>query len=799
MKIEYKLASLAVMAWASLILPAEARAQEPGPARQTPQSPNAATAASDGTDIIVTARRRNETALDAPVVLTAFSGEQLARLAVTNITDVAKMTPMLVIAPAQSVYGGNLTLRGVASPQANANSEPAVTINVDGIPLSYGGVVRLANIDVGQIEILKGPQALFFGKNSTGGIVSIRSAEPTRTYQSQFSAGYEFNARQVDLDGYVSGPVADTLELRVAGRFSRQRGYFTNVAPVRTFDYGPGTKEEGVRLSANWHPNDQLMVKLRATYHNMRENGSYATNQTICPYGFAQGAQNPPGTDDCTLNDTIVYGPLPSAQIRAVTGNPAWDTDRNYFKSQQTLVSADISYKLSDSVTLNSVTGVYGIHLIDKVAATTGALFRIGFLSLADKEVFTEELRLSYKSPDSPIDLMIGGFYLKDKFRLQEQGVNGIPTLSALSPFWDFPTRSNAISAFGQIGWDFAPRFNLSAGVRYSRDRKYLDVVVPAGLPDKFNQRSVEFSNWSPETTLSFKPNDDANLFVSFREGYKAGAYQIGFGVYNAPLANPNVTSIAGYYKPETVKGFEGGLKVRLLDRQLRLNLAAYSYEYKDLQLSQFNPATVASVIINASSARVKGLEGDFSFSPRGVPGLTITGAAAYNSAKYDSPFLGACYVGQTIAEGCTISVIAGTNVAQQQFLGRPLPRAPKYSFAGGLTYDTSVGESSKATFTFNAIYTSKQYLSQELKPEGFAPRRVLIDSAVSFGSQSGSYEVSLIGRNLTDKHFGYSGAQPPGGGSGTGTAVGVRSDYSMPTSRGREIWVKLTLRPSAF
>lgn len=797
MKIEHKLASLAVLAWASAASPVAAREQ--ATADPAAQSANTPASVSDGTDIIVTARRRNETTLDTPVVLTAFSGEQLSRLAVTNITDVAKMTPMLVIAPAQSVYGGNLTLRGVASPQANANSEPAVTINVDGVPLSYGGVVRLANIDIGQIEVLKGPQALFFGKNSTGGIVSIRSAEPTRTYQSQFSAGYEFNARQVDLDGYVSGPVADTLELRVAGRFSRQRGYFRNVAPIRNFDYGPGTREEGVRLSANWHPDDRLMVKLRLTYHNMREIGSYGTNQTICPTGVAQGPQNLPGTEDCTQNDTIVYAPMPSAQIRAVTGNQLWDTDRNYFKSQQTLFSADVAYQLSDTITLNSVTGIYGIHLTDKVTATTGARFLIGFLSIADKEVLTEELRLSYKSPDSPIDLMIGGFYLKDKFRLQEQGVSGIPTVTALSPFWDFPTRSNSISAFGQVGWDFAPRFNLSAGVRYSRDRKYLDVVVPAGLPDKFNQRAIEFSNWSPEATLSFKPNDDTNLFVSFREGYKSGAYQIGFGVYNGPLANPNVTSIAGFYKPETVKGFEGGLKVRLLDRQLRLNLAAYSYQYKDLQLSQFNPATVSSVIINASSARVKGLEGDFSFSPRGVPGLTITGAAAYNSAKYDSPFLGSCYVGQTIAEGCTISVIAGTNVAQQQFLGRPLPRAPKYSFAGGLSYETPVGESSKMTFTFNAIYTSKQFLSQELKPEGFAPQRVLLDGAVSFASQSGSYEVSLIGRNLTKRYFGYSGAQPPGGGSGTGTTVGVRSDYSMPTSRGREIWVKLTVRPSAF
>ena len=132
----------------------------------------------DFQDIIVTARRRNETALDTPVVLSAFSGDQLSRLAITSISDVGKLTPLLIIAPSGGPYGGNLTLRGVASPSANASSEPAVTINIDGVPVSYGGVTRLTNIDLGQVEVLKGPQALFFGKNSSGGIVSIHSGPP---------------------------------------------------------------------------------------------------------------------------------------------------------------------------------------------------------------------------------------------------------------------------------------------------------------------------------------------------------------------------------------------------------------------------------------------------------------------------------------------------------------------------------------------------------------------------------------------------------------------------------------------
>lgn len=797
MKKEICLVSLAAMTWASLAVPAVA-----AEAVEAQDAAISSADLADSSDIIVTARRRNETTLETPVVISAFSSEQLARLNVTNIVDVAKLTPLLVIAPATGPFGGNLTLRGVASPSGNASSEPAVTINIDGVPLSYGGVVRMANIDIGQVEVLKGPQALFFGKNSTGGIVALHSAEPTSTFKTQFSAGYEFKARQVDLDGYVSGPLSDTLLARVAGKFSRQRGYFRNVAPTRTFNYSPGTDEDGVRLAINWTPTDRLTVKLRGTYDKVRENGSYSTSQRIaCPRGDAAGPAAVAGTDDCRANHTVVYAPIPRDAIVARTGNTDFDSDTNYLRVKQHLISADISYDLTESISLNSITGFYGIRQKVVDTATTGARAFIVNTGTVRKNVFSEEVRLSFRSPDSPVDLMLGGFYQSDKFRLLEQGVSAAGgVINPLSPYWNFPLRSKAISAFGQAGWDITKKLNLSAGVRYSRDRKYQDIVPPAPLPNKFTTPVVQFSNWSPEATLSFKPNDDTNLFLSYKQGYKSGAYQVGYLAYGAALANPAITDIPGFYAPETVKGFETGVKARLFDRQLRLNLAAYTYRYKDLQLSRLDPTSLAILILNASSARVKGLEGDFIFSPNALPGLSITGAAAYNSAKYDSPFLGACYVGQTVAGGCAVDgPDANTIPDQQQLQGRPLPRAPKFSGSMGVSYEASVGSNQKASFNLNGVYTSRYFLSQELNPLGFAPKRFVMDGSISFGSKSGSYEFALIGRNLTNRYYAYSGFQTPATGSGTGTNVGVLPDFEGPISRGREIWLKLTIRPNAF
>lgn len=797
MKWEYRLASLGVLAWASLAVPAVAAAQ-PAPAPEASESGQLG-------DIIVTARRRNETAIETPVVLSAFSGEQLARMGATTLTDVAKLTPQLVIAPTTGPYGGNLTLRGVASPSGNAPAEPAVTINIDGIPLSYGGVVRMATFDVGQVEILKGPQALFFGKNASGGIISLRSAEPTDTFKAQLSGGYEFKARQRDLEGFISGPIAEGLTGRIAGRFSRQRGYVRNVAPVRAFNYGPGTAEEALRVSLNWEPTDSLTVKLRGTYSHVQENGSYSTSQKFsCPAGLARNfGAFPAEADDCRANDTIVVAPYPFLEAQALTGDPAFNSAKNYLKVWQYLVSSDISYKLTDNLTLSSLTGYYRLRQEVLDSQTTGARNWIGGYAHVGKNVFSEELRLAYSNPDSPVDFMLGAFYQSEKFFLAEaQTINTAGGLVRLGIPWNFPLDSRSYSVFGQVGWDFASQLNLSAGLRYSRDDKRQDTAPIGGLPNKFGVRKRVFTNLSPEVTLAYRPHEDLNVFTSFKMGYKSGSYMIGAPAFTvATLTSPAVAVINNSYDPETVRGVEVGLKTRLFDRQLRLNLAGYYYQYKNLQVSKLDPVTIINQVLNASSARVRGLEADFSYTPRAVPGLTINGAASFNLARYSSSFFAACYVGQTIERGCILDgPDAGIVPDQQQFKGRPLPRAPKFSASLGFLYETPISESLKASINLNGIYTAQSFTTQELAPHGITPRRLLVDGNITIGAQSGAFDVSFIGRNLTNRYYpSSSGFQSPGTGGGTGTAVGSLADYEGPISRGRELWVKLTVRPSSF
>ncbi|MDE2440805.1 MAG: TonB-dependent receptor, partial [Betaproteobacteria bacterium] len=139
--------------------------------------------------------------------------------------------------------------------------------------------------------------------------------------------------------------------------------------------------------------------------------------------------------------------------------------------------------------------------------------------------------------------------------------------------------------------------------------------------------------------------------------------------------------------------------------------------------------------------------------------------------------------------------------VLAQQFNGRPLPRAPEFSGSFGFNYETDVSDNWNVGINANGVYTSKQYLSQELSPIGFSPSRLLLDAGLSFSTKSKSMTFQVIGRNLTDKHFGVTanGSFGTGVSSTTGTATGIISDYEGPVSRGREIWLKVTIRPSEF
>lgn len=196
--------------------------------------------ASSGDEIIVTARKRNESMVDVPVAISALSAKDVQRYAVADLTQVGQVVPQVIIARSSGAgSGASFIIRGVGSSQGDTGIEQTVTLNLDGIQLSRGRAVGQSFFDVQQLEVLKGPQALFFGKNSPGGVISIRSAGPTKSLEGYVRAGYEFRGDERFVEGAISGPISDAFGYRVAVRASGFDGYVRNAAQARTSAFFP--------------------------------------------------------------------------------------------------------------------------------------------------------------------------------------------------------------------------------------------------------------------------------------------------------------------------------------------------------------------------------------------------------------------------------------------------------------------------------------------------------------------------------------------------------------------------------
>lgn len=224
---------------------------------------------SDYGGIIVTARKRSETLLDVPVAISALSSDTLARYNVNDLNAMSSLVPNVTIVKAASGTGASMTIRGVGSTFNDFGIDQTVSINIDGIQISRGFITNVAFFDVEQVEVLKGPQALFFGKNSPGGVVSVRSRGATKSFEAGIKAGYEFIADERYAEGYISGPLSDTLGARLAVRYAKMDGWLHNNAvdganptdaafPLRRGGAARAVGSETItgRLTLDWQPSE---------------------------------------------------------------------------------------------------------------------------------------------------------------------------------------------------------------------------------------------------------------------------------------------------------------------------------------------------------------------------------------------------------------------------------------------------------------------------------------------------------------------------------------------------------------
>jgi iron complex outermembrane recepter protein len=776
-------------------------------------------------DIIVTARQRNETLQDVPVTVTSISNKTLETFEVTNVDKLDSRVPALVIQQGGANGGASLSLRGVGTANLSPAFQSAVALDFDGVQIGQLRILQAGFFDIEQVDVLKGPQSLYFGKSASAGVLTLRSAGPTADFQVKIKSGYEFEERGYFTEAAISGPITETLGFRLASRYSKIDRLVENEAQFVANPFR-GSHDIYVRGILKWEPASNFTSDLRVSYINSQRDGSNLFADINCgrdgiPDRVATlGGAGPsfPAGYSCKDGDGVYHYPdLAPDLVRNLPGRLPTSVVPNH-QTEIWLGRWRNDVSLTDNFSVTAITGYYELDTIEsdsfayggtRTAAvppgsppgTVGPVISYGTsLGLANflTSQFSQEIRANLKEL-GPVDLTFGAFYERREddadtalFPLNF-GVLRVPLPGATSDLYkEQNTKSDAYSAFASGIVKLSDQLELAGGVRYTKENKTSSFVVPQvfpliappnpfAVPVGFFTGPIKFSesNWSPEASLTYKLTSDVNIYAAYKTGFKSG------GIDSAVL--PSVPFVANAargnfdtirFKSETSKGFELGLKSQLADRQLTFNAALYRYQFSDLQLIQFNPIQINFVTLNASQVTTKGVDIDVSWRTP-VEGLTLTTAINYLDAKFTKDF---CPTVQNSATSLNDSGNCALGTANQNLRGRASRVAPEWTGNFGGVFAIPLG-AVKLTLNGNARFSSSYFVGDAARNDPRQSSYMTYDAGVSLGAEDDRWALSLSAVNLTDKLYFTSITPRP-----AATATG--DDEIRSYNRGRQVFL---------
>jgi iron complex outermembrane receptor protein len=769
-------------------------------------------------EVVVTARKREESVMRTPVTIDVVTEKQIEDLKIVDLYDLSQtLAPDLKVSYGFGPVGTVVFMRGIGSGDTASYVDQSVGLNIDGVSMSQGTFYNAGSFDLAQVELLKGPQGLFFGKSTTAGIIALHTADPTPDWQTMVSYGDEFVANEHEVNMFVSGPITDKLGIRLAGYYDSNDGWLYNPNPAASDHRLPNSEDFAGRLTLKWDdPDTGLRVRFKAgafnDYSHSADGGTM--NQGFgCPIGVRQSPLIAP-YDNCRLDEyTQGYGNAPPynpnlpwatslgnpAPFAEGTQSPLMGDGRPYAKTQTVNSALQIDYDLTHDITLTSVTGY---DFVDAKSAVRGGF---GFDSAYDvasnweETDLSEEFRVTSDWKNSPVNFMLGGLYAT--------------TYSSNTEWSDIPSetvwgaeyliqKSDMGSGFAQLIFTPIDQLEIAPGVRYTHVYKYfpnLQVFNNFPIPGNsyvnqaplvpMSERAFAQDNTSPEVTVTYHATADWTIYGSYKQGYKGP----GFNAQTFLLTsfNPAIvpTGAISPFGGERVQGVEGGIKGVLLDRHLNVSITPYYYKYLSLQVSNLNYLTHAIEVTNGADAKTYGVELSADYAPP-VEGLKLTGYLAYNRAEFTSFPLSPCWGGQTSPEGCLAGGSGATAYTYQNLGGQTPYEAPHWAGAFGVSYDQPI-QKFVLGYTANASFSSGYYTVADLLPDSWQTGWVTMDASVHLSAASNAWSVALIGRNLTNRLYVL-------GASDYGTVTpGVMADAFGYTNRARQVMLQFTVRPN--
>ena len=377
-------------------------------------------------EVIVTARRREESVLKVPVVATVLDAQVLEQAQIVDIYGITTKVPGLLAGTSVGTVGTQVSLRGIGTSALDAGIDQSVSLNIDGQQFSQGMTYRSGIFDMAQAEVLRGPQALFFGKNSPGGVIALTTADPGGSAEVIFRQSYETESEENRSELILSGPVTDELGLRIAGSWADSEGAFNNTATAIPGQGGLGPKHKNfggresyiVRGTALWQPSEQFRARLKVNVTRDESESPPMLQNVSCPVGAGPsvlGFQFIGGPIPCVQDENYELVDMDPAFFRAVstrTARPACAMAASISMTSSNTSRCWISATTSQGVTLTSTSTYYDnetdVSFNGVMAGAAGpTLFADNHFT---REDFTQELRLDSDNPGS-LNWMLGGFY----------------------------------------------------------------------------------------------------------------------------------------------------------------------------------------------------------------------------------------------------------------------------------------------------------------------------------------------------------------------------------------------------
>ncbi len=719
------------------------------------QEASAPAAAEDlgGDVIVVTARRREERLQDVPLSISAISGDSLAKQGALELTAVAQEVPNLTLEVSR---GTNTTLtafiRGVGQQDPVAGFEAGVGLYVDDVYLNRPQAAVLDIYDVDRIEVLRGPQGTLYGRNTIGGAIKYVTARLSDDPEFKIRGTYgSYDQADVVVSGSI--PLGDTLKFGASAARLSRGGFGDNLVQPGVENYNKDVW--GGRATLEFD-NGPLFVRLSGDYIKDKSDPRQGTRLITSLF------TGQPVLDD--IYDTRAGLDVVKQEVEAYGG------------------ALSIALQVSDTITLKSITGYRKDKSTTPIDFDSLASSDLDVPAIYKNDQISQELQLLYES--DKLNGVLGAYYLDadaftafDVALFNTGALIGLPGLNAQT-LGDVNTKT--WSVFGDFTYDISDQLAISLGGRFTNDKRSSRILrttfiggfsdlfggaaIPIAVTSDFNG-SKTFKEFTPRASISFKPNENHNFYISYSQGFKGG----GFDPRGQSTAAPDLNGSGARddedifnflsFDPETVDSYEIGWKGSLLENRLNLSLAVFKGDYNDVQI----PGSIGvdtnndgvndsfiGITSNAASADVNGVE----FEGRALVGADFAGVGSRFNVNWSLGYLDAKYN--------TFIDAFGNDVADQ----RVFQNTPEFTVHAGFDLGLPMAGGMMdflGSVSMRSDASQFEVPNKFLDQDGFS----LVDASIVYTDDSDRFSIGVHGKNLFDKRYIVSGYNFVAGGTG--------------------------------